>query len=285
MKTTILATIGIIFLLACNEASQKNEHITLDYHLIKSDKNKKLFVLLGGYGQNLKQVRSESSIVISTLINCGYSVLLLNTSELIIYDETEINNLIKHINKILSQHNLSLFGIGGFSLGGFGAAKIIPLLRPHHENCKNLLLVDSPLDLKRFVNSLNRQVTNHEPISRNEAKYIIEIINEYSLKNSIALDSLLKKESVIQQEANEIRLEQHLLDIQLYIFSSSDINWSINNRQRTIYDMHIFDLSFFTLYLNKLGNYNTHLCTQYHKNTKPHSWDIVNVDTLKKWIK
>lgn len=83
---------------------------------------------------------------------------------------------------------------------------------------------------------------------------------------------------------------QYLKKLDIILFHEPDINWWIEERGASYFDLNSYDLAAFTLCLRSLGNKNIELHSSSGKgfdgqgNRKPHSWTIVDEAYLVEWM-
>ncbi|MDP2420824.1 alpha/beta hydrolase [Sediminibacterium sp.] len=273
-----------ITLNSCSENKISDIKSSTDYYFLKSNSDNDLFIFLTGYNQNFYEVIQTNSTLLNQLKSKDYSVLFINSSNTLLYDSLELDNIYKQVIEILQNKFPKSIHIGGFSMGGFGAAKLLLKFQKENQKGNSLILVDSPLDLNRFTKSIVNQITNTEKISREEAKYIYNLIKSKAVSSSISIDSLCRRETVVSAE-NALGVKDFLLTkTKIFAFTNLSLGWQFLNRGRSLYDMHALDISMFLSNQKKRGNSNIFLCIEKTENTNPHSWSNLNVDSLLKWV-
>ena len=76
----------------------------------------------------------------------------------------------------------------------------------------------------------------------------------------------------------------------ILFFHEPDINWWLENRGASYYDINSFDIANAAAYFKQIGNDDVKVITTSNKgydrngNRKCHSWTIVDEEALVKWI-
>lgn len=283
IKFTILFTV-LITLNSCSGNKISDIEFNTNYYFSKSNSNNELFIFLTGYNQNFQEVITTNSTLLDQLKRKNYSVLFINSSNTFLYDSLELDNIYKKVIQILQDKLPRSIHIGGFSMGGFGAAKLLLKFQKENQKCKSLILVDSPLDLGRFTKSIINQINNTEKISREEAKYIYNLMQSKAVSSSISIDSLCRRETIMSGDNALGTKEALLLNTKIFVFTNVSLEWQFLNRERSLYDMHALDLSMLLSKQKKSGNSNVFLCLTRIENSNPHSWSNLNLDSLIKWV-
>lgn len=177
----------------------------------------------------------------------------------------------------LKNQNLVL---GGFSLGG---TTIIKYVQNYNLKPRAIFAIDPPLDFERFYNSAKSQG------QINPNTLVGKIIDRYDTPEK----SINKYKSISPYLHSQVDVKNLLKfnETPIRIYSEPDINWYINERLQSIYDMNVIDISAFIKELRSIGNKEAELIISINKGFRkpnnirhPHSWSIVDNQDLLNWI-
>ena len=227
----------------------------------------------------------------------GIMTIITNTSpqfpELFTIDST-IKILDEIIQEVIDKHNIpkdNIF-IGGISSSGTRALRYAQFSAEGKTNIeiRGVFVVDSPLDLERFYNSAFNHKKNFSEGMLWEANLILPLIKSM-FDGSPEEHSEAYRNSSVFSHNDSLGGNAFLLQkTDIIIFHEPDIDWWINERGCSYYDINSYDLVAFTVLLKQLGNQNIDLITTSGKgfdrngNKKPHSWTIVDEEFLINWI-
>lgn len=276
--------------------SEPNDTLKNFYWIYRPIKEPKaVLILLPGYYQSPQQVDEETNIpglaaehgiaVVVPVFSEGLIAFSLNT----IY-QSDLASLIKKIDVQYKLQDKKLI-IGGFSLGGSGAVKYTELSfknqgwkKPHA-----LFVIDSPLDMERFY--MSAWYAQQKGLTNDENNYFLKRLDkEIGNTPSKNIQSYLNFSPYTYRDTT-CQAIQSLKSIPIRFYTEPDINWQIENRSRSYYDLNSIDGAAFINDLQILGNRQATLLTTtekgYRKTThqrNPHSWSIVDPKELITWI-
>ena len=200
------------------------------------------------------------------------------------------------VSDVTSKHqvqDLKLF-LGGFSIGGTCVIKYAQSLseKPLGIKPAAVFAIDPPLDFERFYNSALRDIRlSANSAASQENVYMKGRIEE--LMNGTPSEALSNYHKVSPYSFSDTTQSaiKKLLNIPLRIYSEPDINWWIKERGADFSNMNVLDCSAMINELNRLGNKKAALIVTDNKGFRklqnsrhPHSWSIVDVEDLIRWL-
>ncbi len=267
---------------------------TKAYELIKpSGEQKGVLILFPGFPETPNTIKQEFKIV-QPALKKGIALVLMKFNQRLWLNTQEKFRLTATFNQLFANHDLDSANvfIGGFSSGG----NISLLLTNHLAETDNLIqprgvfIIDSPVDLLGLYETAQRNIKrNASPISIQESAGIIQ---RFERDFGNPEDSLENYEiaSVYTKKTNNIHNLAHLKDIKIRLYTEPNIQWWQENRQNDYEDMNAYYIKNLSDELiQKYGRNVKYIATKnrgYRANGKqhPHSWAIVEIDDLLKWI-
>jgi len=297
----ILMSISSVSLFAEYLYSYKNpsDSTNNSYLLILPENQTSKGLIVRDY-TNLPDMDKKSPFKLTDLaIDNGFAVLYTDTSlyypELFYSDEGPeiIDEFIKEVtDKYLINRN-NIF-IGGISASGTRALRFAQYCQQNKSKygtkIKGVFVVDSPLDIERFYLSATRNNKKFKSGMAYEANFVPQVFEQVL---GGTLDEKLKeyrKASVFSQFAEDYGNAKHYLSQSMIFFHEPDIEWWINERGSSYFDINSFDIAAFVNYQRLFGNKDVELVTTEGKgfdrvgNHKCHSWTIVDEAYLMNWI-
>ena len=274
-----------------NPSDTLNNCYTIVYP--KSIPYKSFLILIPGFGQTSSDVFLQSDLPIKFAEN-GILTIIPSLSEgefSFGLDSSSQKSLSLIYKDVTSKIKLldAKFYIGGFSLGGSCAIKFAEEseIKPNA-----VFAIDPPLDFERVFNSAERNIRHAEEGNINpESVFLVKKLIQlnggapYERKHSYYQMSPYSFNDSTQKAVKK------LVNIPIKIFCEPDINWWINERNSDLYTMNVLDCSAFINELNKFGNQSASLELSQNKGVRkpsnskhPHSWSIVDSNTLIKWL-
>lgn len=259
---------------------------------------KGLLLLLTSFGETPQIASNETDIQIVASRE-GYltvfASLHLGTQTFFI-DSLSQANLDQLIPNLQKRYKLTdkPFYLGGFSLGGSGVVKYAERAysRSDIPRPKAIFAVDPPLDFERMYYSLEYAVRHSNvEISKREADYFIKRL-QYEFQSIPQLDNkpfqTISPYSFSDTSQTNIKT---LVNCPIMLISEPEINWQMEERNRSMYDLNTLDCSLAINSLRLLGNNKAQLVLTtgkgYRKLTgkrNPHSWSIVDTEQTIKWL-
>lgn len=248
---------------------------------------------------NLPDVTKKSPYYLTDLcMEAGLIVLYTNTSnqfpELFTSDAT-MKVLDKMVTEVVKEHNIARNNIfiGGISASGTRALRFAQYCSQGKSTIKikGVFVVDSPLDLERFYISAKEHKQNFKHGMLWEANLMLPFFRKLFGAGPDEFGDKYKNASVFTHKDSTGGNTVLLKGANIIIFHEPDIDWWLNERGASYYDINSYDLAAFALKLKTLGNQNVELITTSGKgfdrqgNRNCHSWTIVDEQYLALWIK
>lgn len=277
------------FLLTC----QKTKTTKNDFELFKVKNAEALLILFPGGGNTSKETKRDFKILRKAIEN-KVSVLLMDFNRHLWIDKNDAQNLEKSIIKIINENELQTDNIfiGGMSIGGTVSLSLANYLAEKNSkiNPKGAFVVDSPIDLYGLYQSSQKDLlrTDFSEERLAEPKWIINYFEEEFSKDSLLIN--IQKYAPITLETKNTTNIDALKFKKLRFYTEPDTLWYKTNRQTDFESTNAYSLQK-TIELLESKNWKKATIIQ-TKNKgfradgerNPHSWSIVNVDDLLKWI-
>lgn len=182
--------------------------------------------------------------------------------------------------------------IGGISASGTRALRFAEYTVRSNSNIKirGVFAVDAPLDLARFYYSASSHRESFKAGMRWEADFMIPKFESWFGGSPDSFNQAYKMASVFCHADSLGGNAHYLRKTDLILFHEPDIDWWLNERGSSYYDINSFDLVAFTQKLRDLGNDEVQLITTSGKGFNRagerncHSWTIVDEKLLVDWI-
>ena len=228
----------------------------------------------------------------------GLMTLYTNTSnsfpELFESDLT-MKRLDDIILEVVKNHNIpadNIF-IGGISASGARALRYAEYCAQGKStiNINGAFAVDSPLDLARFYTSIAAHRQNLKAGMLEEADFMPPVFHKLFGGGPDENYEAYKSGSVFTHSDSLGGNAVYLKSTAIILFHEPDIDWWLEERGASYYDINSYDLAAFTALLRQLGNENVELITTTGKgfdragDRRCHSWTIVDEEYLVNWIK
>jgi len=267
---------------------------TESYELHKVEGSEIVLVLFPGGGATSKEIKEEFKILpIATDQNI--SVLLMNFNRHLWIDKEQTVALSKDINTIFLENNLSTnqVFIGGMSIGGNVALTLSSYLFEKNSGMipKGVFMVDSPLDLYGLYLSSIIDIKNPK-LSEDrlaEPKWIVNYFEEEFGKESL-LENIQKISPFTR--VNQTINVPNLKETKLRFYTEPDSTWHKENRQTDFESTNAYAIQQIAHQLKANQDWkNFELIETEYKGFRsngerhPHSWSIVDIKGLIKWIK
>ena len=192
---------------------------------------------------------------------------------------------------VTSKHKLIdlKFYIGGFSIGGSCAIKYAEnsTIKP-----TAVFAIDPPLDFERFYNTAKRDIRLSKDSQANQENInVLEgLKKETGGSPTTNLTEYYNLSPYSFSDTTQTAVKK-LINMPLRIYTEPDVDWWLTERNADFTSMNATECSAMINELNRLGNQNAQLITTQNKGYRkpenrrhPHSWSIVDIDELIKWI-
>lgn len=259
---------------------------------------KGLLVILPGFGGPPREVLEETDLPDKARKE-GYVVVIPYLVPATFYSDSlsqsRLNTLIPEVTEKYRTPK-GKFIIGGHSAGGNGA--LLYSANAFRLNDKKIIkpngvfAVDSPLDLKRFWDSIVFQKKlNSSKINAADGDYFLKYFSE-SYGGSPAINpAMYEKFSSYYRDANEGGNTRYLKSLPVRLYCDPDIHWLIDNRSASYEHINAADLSACIVQLKVLGNDKAELITNIGKGylpdgrRHPHAFSQLDSDEFLLWMK
>ena len=224
-----------------------------------------------------------------------YTVSSTYYPELFVSDSiiSVLDNLVAEVIREYDIPENNIF-IGGISASGTRALRYAQYCEQgkskNNVRIKGVFSVDSPLDLARFYHSVHYNKENFKEGMLWEANLMTKVFAELFNEGPNANPEKYKTTSVFTHFDSNGGNAVHLKNVDLILYHEPDIEWWLNERGSSYFDMNSYDIAAFALKLRQLGNKNVTLITTTNKgfdkqgNRNCHSWTIVDENELADWI-
>ncbi len=229
----------------------------------------------------------------------GLSVLHISTGNPLefLLDEGALDDVTRRVVAILKRQGLAsapLF-LAGMSLGGTRALKLTIFLQRHRGRYSiepaAVAVVDAPLDMTRMWNAMRRAgEARFHPAAADEGRWV-----RYMLETNLGgtpgeVPDRYVSYSPYAHSAPDAGNAVHLRDVAVGAYHEPDVNWWIENRRKSYYDMNSIDLAALINTLRLHGNERAELITTHRRRegfaggSSPHTWSIVDETDLVDWF-
>ncbi len=213
------------------------------------------------------------------------------------FDDSTMNKVTTRIQEILVQHDLQRIPLllTGLSLGGTRALKMAIFLQRNQAvpelNLSSVAIVDAPIDMMRMWHNEQLNIkTNFHPAAADEGRWVSYLLETNlggtPLQNPGAYRAYSPYTHFAEDGGNAIEL----IHLPVRAYHEPDVNWWIENRRKSYYQMNSLDLAALINYLKIKGNEKAELVTTYRQrddfqnNASPHTWSIVDNAELLEWF-
>ncbi len=267
--------------------------ISKNYELYKAKDAKATLVLFPGGADSAKETKVNFEIITAAAAN-QVSVLLMNFNRHLWIDEPTTQQLSTELESIFSVNNLNSKNvfIGGMSIGGNVTLTLSDYLVKNKSNItpKGVFIVDSPIDLYALYKSSKKDITNPDFNEDRlaEPKWIINSFEEEFSKDSLLTN--IQKVAPFTQKSNYTSVPR-LKNCKLRFYTEPDSLWWKENRQTDFENTNAYSIQQIAKNLNSEHWDKFELIETENKGFRtngerhPHSWTIVDVLELIKWIK
>ncbi len=232
-------------------------------------------------------------------LDAGLAIVYTVTSNYpveLYYDDTGPIILDQIINEVVTHHAIpknNIF-IGGISASGTRALRFAQFCSQEKSKfgtkVKGVFSVDSPLDIERLSYSAYTHSHHFKAGMLEEAQLVMKEFPKRLGCSPYENSEKYRNSSVFSYLDSLGGNAPYYKNLSLLFFHEPDIDWWINERGATYFDINSFDISGFVNQLRLFGNEDVELITTTNKgydrmgNRKCHSWTIVDEDYLIHWI-
>lgn len=231
---------------------------------------------------------NEGLMTIYTVSSGKFPELFVKDSVISILDEI--------VAEVVKEHGIpstNIF-IGGISASGTRAFRYAQYCQQgkskHGIKIKGVFSVDSPLDLARFYESVHNHENNFKEGMLWEADLMKTVFDQIFSGPPTHYEEEYIKASVFSHSDIQGGNAKFLKNVNIIMYHEPDIDWWLNERGSSYFDINSYDIAAFVLKLRATGNNNVELITTSGKgfdrkgNRNCHSWTIVDEAYLTAWI-
>lgn len=229
----------------------------------------------------------------------GLAVLHLTTGNPLdfLFDRTDLERIATRLEEVLAANDLEDLPIhfAGLSLGGTRALRLLIYLKQaggtHRLKPGAAAVVDAPLDMERLWRSEGHAILrSFHPAAADEGRWV-----RYLLETHLGGDPDQPRERYSEYSpyayskpggGNAV----HLRDVPLRAYHEPDVDWWMENRRKSYYDMNSLDLAALIAELRASGNDRAQLITTHdgregvETGASPHTWSFVDDADLAEWF-
>jgi len=278
-----------------NIPHKKTQLIKTDtYELHKIQGAQHTLILYPGLGTDSDFTKEEFDVLSAASEN-EISVILMEFNKHLWIDNETTTLLVNEIESIFSDHNMvnQTVCIGGMSIGGNISLTVANQLCENSSDIcpEAVFIIDSPIDLFTLYSNCLADLDNpiHSEQRLAESKWVVEYFESELNKN----DSIVEKIGELSPftlSLNKLNVPE-LKNSKLRFYTEPDAEWWLKNRQVDFEFINAFMIRNVVSFLQKKNWNQVELIETKNKGYRsngdrhPHSWSIVNVDSLITWIK
>ncbi|MDP2482590.1 MAG: hypothetical protein Q8W45_04870 [Candidatus Palauibacterales bacterium] len=229
----------------------------------------------------------------------GLAVLHLTTGDPLdfLFEESDVRLLVDRLEELLESNRLDGVPVhfAGLSLGGTRALRVRIYLETHGAEHRvrpgATAVVDAPLDMERLWRSEGQAVVrNSNPAAADEGRWVRYLLREHLGGSPEQARERYVAYSPYSYSAPGGGNAAHLLKVPVSAYHEPDIDWWIENRRKSYYDMNSLDLAALVAELRASGNPRARLITTrdaregFESGSTPHTWTIVDNRDLADWF-
>jgi len=232
-------------------------------------------------------------------INANLAVLHITTGNPLdfLFEDAEVRQLADRIGAVLEQAGLEDVPVflAGLSLGGTRALRLAAHLRANAGSApiqvSAVAVVDAPLDMERLWATERRAADlGFHSAAADEGRWVTYLLETNLGGTPQNASAKYVEYSPLTHDAPRGGRAVYLRDLPLRAYHEPDVDWWIENRRKSYYDMNSIDLAALVNQLRILGNERAELVTSHGKRqgyaagATPHTWSIVDNKELVAWF-
>lgn len=293
LKNTFILAL-LCFLISGKIKSQKIEMIKGEHFEMKiAPQQKVILVLFPYYPCTIEHTQKEAKFL-KDIEKEGITTLLLDYNQKLYLTESEKNEYAKAINAVFNENNIKIENtfIGGFSSGG----NIAILLSSYLIKTKNpiqpkgIIVVDSPIDLEELYKGAKSDVKkNKETEAVAEGKFLIDLLTKEIGTPEKDIEKY-KSFSPYLVSSNSTEHIKYLKNSKVRLYCEPDLEWQMKNKNRKYKDLNAYKLEKAYHSLLDMGSQQVEFIKTKDRGIRangqkhPHSWNIVERESLIQWI-
>ncbi len=229
----------------------------------------------------------------------GLALLHLTTGNPLdfLFERADLEKLASRIDDVLAANDLAELPLhfAGLSLGGTRALRLLIYLRQaegeHRLKVGAVAVVDAPLDMERLWRSEGHAIgRSFHPAAADEGRWVRYLLEErLGGAPDQSRDQYVEYSPYTYSQpggGNAV----YLRDIPIRAYHEPDVDWWIEHRRKSYYDMNSLDLAGLIAELQASGNERAQLITThdrregYDTGASPHTWSFVDDTELAAWF-
>ena len=225
----------------------------------------------------------------------GLLTIAVSAGESFYADSKSVNNLNRTLNDVLERYEVDP---DRFVIGGFGGGGMIGLRYTEYINEKPsdfpirpqaVFAIDPAVDLINLWKYFEREIHNGiSDVGIREAKFVLSELRQNigELEDNIEVYAEL---TPFYTKNADLGNEQFLKDIPVRLYYDVDLEWYLENKLRSAYDLNFLDGSELIKRLRLLGNDKAEFIQAtgkgflFNGQRHPHSWSVLDEVEFIKW--
>jgi len=229
----------------------------------------------------------------------GVAMLHITTGNRLdfLFSDTAVAELVRRIDDVLAHHaltNLPVF-LAGLSLGGTRALRVAVFLALHGEDhalrLSAVAVADAPLDMIRLWHAEQRAIElGFHAAAADEGRWV-----SYLLETNLGGPPDGARDRWVAYAPYTYGAPlggnaRHLAGLPVRAYHEPDVDWWIEQRRKSYYEMNSLDLAGLVTELKVQGNDTAELVTShqerdgFEEGSSPHTWSIVDNADLVAWF-
>lgn len=292
--STFLILFISVFLVCCKTKKTEIKIVKdKNYELKIATDQKAVLILFPCFPCDIENTKIEAKFL-KDFEKEGITTLLLNYNKKLYLTENEKVEYTKSLNSILDKNEVikeNIF-IGGFSSGGNISVLLANYLLKTKNSIqpKGIFVVDSPLDLEDLYNGAKRDMEkNVDKDAIEEGNFLVEMLEQEIGKPEISIEKY-KTLSPYIVSSNSTTNIKYLKNIKIRFYCEPDLEWQMKNKGRKYKELNAYILEKTYNSLVNLGSKKAEFIKSKNSGIRangekhPHSWNIVERESLLKWI-
>lgn len=274
--------------ISCNKTNSSE-----NYELYKAEKENGVLILFPGFSGGIENTKSEFKILDVAKKN-GISIIFMNFGEHVNLSEIEKESLKNELQIVFKNNNLKYDNIyiGGFSAGGNVSLLLGDFLIKTKSRIvpKGIFIVDSPIDLlKIYEVSKKNIIRNKGAESIDESKWIIENFTKNFGNPKDGIKNY-EKNSPFTFKSLNLKNVENLKLTKLRFYTEPDLEWWKQSSGNNYEELNAYSIEKMSEEMKRQNFNSVEVIKTKNKGIRangekhPHSWSIVDVNDLMKWI-
>jgi hypothetical protein len=244
-------------------------------------------------------LRLEPGSFDSEAVGRNLAVLHITTGNPLdfLFKEEDAEELADRIGSVLTHVGLEEAPVllAGLSLGGTRVMRLAAYLSASRDTPQFRLaavaIVDAPLDMARLWETERRAADlGFHPAAADEGRWVTYLLETHLGGAPGNASARYTEYSPFSHGERDGGNAVHLRNLPIRAYHEPDVDWWIERRRKSYYDMNSIDLAALINQLRVLGNENAQLVSSharradYADGASPHTWSIVDNEELVEWF-